>query len=379
MFCRNHSKFEVFWNFMTGLGFVSLLVLSGCGVEIVDAESDPSPVSASATSAADYELVPLSQPNEYQVRFAGNIQVHRMINSEKPNEVLLFGTQSFKGGSTYEFEIEKDRETSVLKVSIPQDLEIRDTQIPDSQTKHWKVVTNGRLFLRHGARLYTKEIPLTVEASEIVSEDAAILNFSSQDQAAPNTAGRSGGQIFIKASKITGRLHVEMRGENGGVGLKGEPWATPAAKGKDLPPVIGSCALAKKGGKGEDGKPGRQGGVGGNGGYTGDLHVQTDDLEKIVVTFAPGQGGRGGEGGEGQRGGAGGQSSHLVPMPQICTGGHFRSCSGGGAIRCPGVPGTGDLGGDGAKGNPGLSGVDGLRGRLYRLTPKGLVEIQKAH
>lgn len=184
------------------------------------------------------------------------------------------------------------------------------------------------LHLIKGSQIFLRNYSGQVIINKLISESGSIQTFSTNQKAAMDTAGRSGGRVEFKISQGQGFLTLAALGENGGDGSAG---SVPSAnlkgrKGEDGHPsefgpesmCVGvDCALffptspclkspgdGFPGGQGLKGYRGYPGQVGGNSGY---YQVSTSIKElKINVVTRAGMGGQGGVGGAGGEGGAGG-------------------------------------------------------------------------
>lgn len=156
-------------------------------------------------------------------------------------------------------------------VEIPMDKVFSRDEALASATSEIEIETSGRIFVQ-SATLSTKGRSLKMSASEIHFEHALLQNFVFEGEAAKEKAGASGGNILIRAQKISGRLMIDLRGQKGGRGPKG-------ADSRDLR------------------LPGDVGRAGMSGGASGDVTfdvVDSSDLQ-VQMTFTPGDGGQGGD------------------------------------------------------------------------------------
>lgn len=133
------------------------------------------------------------------------------------------------------------------------------------------------LYLTKNAVIVTNGFKVSFKLQNLKSEDALIQSFPLYQSAADFVEGRSGGYISIEAVHADGLLRVEMRGENGGKGKKGQnpPGIMGPAKG-----VVGNVGCA-----------------GGNSGFLF-LSISNQQNFRLLDIHEPGIGGEGGEGGD---------------------------------------------------------------------------------
>ena len=265
---------------------------------------------------------------------------------------LSAGTQSYVDakvdpGETYRYELGSLDEGaySVFKevaVTIPKDMLIKDG-VAVAQ-----ITGINRLFLTANTKLVLNGKALVIDVGEIISDNASIESFPEGQAGAPNSPGREGSSITIKAKSGRGVLNIFARGENGGVGIPGQSGGTgirgshgnngqcgyhdndegcrvtreqyqELTKGAAQGGFVGEisqqflrrfyCKVAtENGGQGLFGLPGSNGGRGAAGGSSGSVSVQIDNPTSIEIRphQSPGQGGEGGPGGSGGQGGPGG-------------------------------------------------------------------------
>lgn len=220
---------------------------------------------------------------------------------------------------------------ALLRASDLSIVESQDYQIPidyefsgevhtlvNEEASEFRIETQGRIFLRK-THLITGNRNLFLKASELISEDSVIENFSSEDRAASGEHGKNGGLISFVVKKASGDLKVVLSGQNGGHGINAP----------DL--VYHKGAQAQHGGSGqiryeagylftcdspagdgsdgvERGDQGLNGGDGGSGGSTGRLFSQIEDQSafSLKIQYRPGEGGQRGLGGQGSFGQKGG-------------------------------------------------------------------------
>lgn len=191
----------------------------------------------------------------------------------------------------------------------------------ETNSLYQQIVKYDRLVLKSGASFVTQGSNVTLEINELVSEDGTIATFKEGSVAAVGAAGRHGGKIEILVGRATGKLHVELRGENGGAGAPGKAPDSnlrgAAGYPGDKPYGVNEeggyqrfvdGTVGDVGGPGQTGYPGQSGFAGGN---SGSAVVQIAEGSNFAIEFAkfaglggaPGAGGAGGEGGDGGLGG----------------------------------------------------------------------------
>jgi len=212
------------------MSLMSLLV--GC-VEVQDEEKKSDPVIATQVSNLSYEIEALAQPHSYLVRLKGVNCSESMTRSTfrvKQMQVQLSNCQdSLIEPGAYEYEWIDQGQKKTILVQIPRDLVIDgplqlndlmpvDVNNNKNYNKYLKI--EGRLFLTYGSKIITNGESVLIEAQSVNSEGGQISTFSEQTQAAANQNGLHGGLIYLKTSKLTGNLKVQLIGQNGGNGGK---------------------------------------------------------------------------------------------------------------------------------------------------------------
>ncbi|NTB87710.1 collagen-like triple helix repeat-containing protein [Agrobacterium tumefaciens] len=193
---------------------------------------------------------------------------------------------------------------------------------------------------------------LLIEVNDLISDNGTIRSFPDPIKAATQGEGKSGGKVTIVVhNEITGRLNVQLLGQNGANGADGAKGGTggKGASGDNSASGVVDCRRGP--GRGRTGSSGLAGGTAQNGFKGGDggileirapSGVSVDDA--IVSKLSPGRGGspgKPGEGGDGGPGGDGGGSSGL----------------------CRGEGSTGETGPKGPEGQAGIAGPDGNPGQ----------------
>jgi hypothetical protein len=193
---------------------------------------------------------------------------------------------------------------------------------------------------------------LTIEVNNLSSDNGSIRDFANPQQPRQNAGGLGGGRVtLIVYGTVSGRLSVDMRGQDGAPGSNGTNGSKgpKGARGDNASSGVVDCHRgAGAGGKGGTGTAGTNGGDGYSGGNGGVLIVRSASPERARtligdVLVEGGDGGPGGVGGKGGPGGDGGDGGSPVGL-----------CSGGGPNGPPGDPGPDGISGKaGAKGSPG--------------------------
>ncbi len=197
--------------------------------------------------------------------------------------------------------------------------EIKDISFLNDEIKARNIFFKKGVFVTYGQNVF-------VEAETIYFDDTVIETFPEGKRAGIGFKGRDGGVIEFKAKKIVGKLHVILRGENGGQGLKArnlEAYEGMGRKGRDGKASRYSCSrmrgerechciLVRHGEDGGRGKRGLQGGSGFRGGDAGVFLIRAKEMSEFELSYksVAGGGGKGGFGGKGGRGGKGGKSDH---------------------------------------------------------------------
>lgn len=350
-----------------------LIGLSSCA-EFENKEkinSDPSYIySENLNDAINIEVQPTTQPERYIIYFgwpkienAKRIRIRReqILAIVSPEQTTFSHEVEHNQTLTYTFDIldstnKVERSFSKI-VIVPRDFVVREGQHSFSEDQKLQV---KRVFLSRETSLLTNGFNVEIVTEELISEKGRIETFFVNDQALNGTNGRSAGTLKITAKHAQGLMTIIMRGEHGGHGIKGTPYAQRAPDG--LPPTNGqricecrkcrtqdfllSCSCATTGADGTDGAngaKGRTGGNGGSGGDTGTLKVEIEEGSAFVLKTESfvGLGGNAGEGGDGQ------------------LGGHAPSGNGG---ACSGNPGRTGL--NGPHGDNGKKGRDGKHGQV---------------
>lgn len=312
------------------LPLISCSILTWLSVACVEVKDNSAPAGDSAPPVAAPVSTPVKvaavpvrfphddRPNSYQVLIQipeGSTVVRKSADGKAetndlsipPEQADLTDTQ-VKSGENYKYVFGRYSagqfvETQTFKVKVPLDRviegDLRLTNEPSPVT--WP--RYARVFLRK-AVITTEGKDFNLEGDLLISEDATVRTFVSQQTAAVGKNGRHGGQIKFKFQETTGRLFVELRGENGGPGLPGPAHAKAADDG---PPVrLGAGGVGGPvvicGGDFAPGKNGAQGSIGGigfPGGNSGSFTLIAKNFEGLQIhkTLEPGLGGIGGEGG----------------------------------------------------------------------------------
>jgi hypothetical protein len=221
---------------------------------------------------------------------------------------------------------------------------------PSANKNPVSVLALDTLELKNGARIVTNGTTLVIFVNRLISEDGRITAFKEDTKkaaaGAPGVAGLPGGLVSIHViDQLTGIVHVDLTGQDGGDGLPGAPGSKGQSGVKGNKAVDDGILGCKSGGgngtdggKGGPGQRGFDGGTAGRGGTFELYNVGRAPIPSASYTFiaASGKGGVGGPGGAGGLGGDQGQG-----------GDGDGSCHGGSPGRT------------GAQGDPGDKGIDG--------------------
>jgi len=208
-----------------------------------------------------------------------------------------------------------------------------------------------RLIFLRGGVLITNGASFTMNANKLYSQDAFVQTFSIIDLLGQtknngqkeNLPGKSGGTITINSLRSTGKLTVNMFGQNGndqaitpgpiksmgtpGVNAVAETYhqvsTCPESNSRRILVDMAGChathsaentpgSPATRGGDGENGRNGLAGNQGGNSGSFNLISVAENDLE-IVFEAKAGTGGAGAPGGIGGLPGPGGARAGKYP------------------------------------------------------------------
>lgn len=263
-----------------------------------------------------------------------------------------------------------------IQIKVPRDKVIDGGE----HIQSGKLTDYNRLFLKNRARISWLGETLEISAQEIISEDAVLESFSTnQKTASAGVVGKNGGNLVIRAQKLSGSLFVRGDGQNGGTGIEGAPgptgdkgttgpitflhWGSPKTAPPDAYHIRGYwfyCDPPRPpgtvGGAGGVGFPGNTGGFGGN---STRVLVEIKDVSSgdVFFTNKPGIGGLGGPGGLGGEGGEGGWSGDIdwqtnsPSMPQGADLSLFHQCNAK----------QGAKGAQGSRGTEGAKGEDGFQ------------------
>ncbi len=313
-----------------------------------------------------------ADPEKYAVHFTWpylkdnkilRIRLGTVLAEVQPKQAYFNYILDHSQTATFSFDVldgdRKQERTFRVPVVIPSDFVVRDSNYVLTNISRIEV---NRLFLDEKFPLTTMGRNLDIVTSELHPNHGVIETFPEfiknpisgaleAPTAQPHSEGASGGNITISTKKLIGRLVVNMRGQNGGIGHKGDPTpgkgnvGDPAKEGQisceddtpDCSRFPGACMVPQKYlGRCQCVKPGAPGGAGGigaigaigrkgmRGGDSGNIRVSVQeyvplegfdpslpqtDTEIVKINQIPGSGGAGGPGGDGQQGGDGGLGS----------------------------------------------------------------------
>ncbi len=377
---------------LIGFAFTVVNLLSGCDQK----GEQPKKVAPEGLFTATAEALP--EPYKYQVRLKwetdGTPQLwlldrYEVGQREKVRETIVvdgkqseFTDSEIESGKRYTYYLIAQGTFKFglkAEVKIPRDMELKgEVRNPD-------LTGVNRLYLREGTKIVTEGSNLTIDVTELNVERGTIETFPLSQKAQPNSGGRSGGTITVKAVRAHGTLQIIGHGESGGAGMDG-PNGRDGAQGPQGVPGVYElkpneqlpmyCDAAERarlkayyagkayndpsarwdlwffcsqqtgdggtGARGEDGHDGMNGGKGGDSARVL-VQIKTDSDLTVSVISEPGQGAIGGRGGNGGKGGPGGS-------PGVRDGGHLCRQAQNGA------PGS-----DALAGRPGKFGDNGTR------------------
>ncbi len=310
---------------MKSIFLIGLLALLPACVKITDADEPDSrqpPASSESQNGADSAKGSNSRPvgpqpvvqalpeaMKYKVLLpvpAGSQVIQRKLHSVEGENVptLLpivlkdgaFIDENVESGKDYDYELgvihegEMDAQAS-YSVHIPKDFVI-NSEIQLTADAAWTGI-DGRFFLTSQGVITTNGFNLWIEIDALVSDGGMIRSFRSGFQAQQGSAGRSGGSVRIQARTARGKITMEMRGQHGGLGLKGKDWVSFQDNSEQEPggPVNG-MGRGIKGGRGGDGY---------RGGNSGNFEMKISEAHSLTIyrTIETGVGGFGGPGGKG--------------------------------------------------------------------------------
>ncbi len=305
--------------------------------------------SVNSQDLANYiqvKVEPTSKPEVYAVYFSWpkieedkrvRIRLTEVLALVGPNQTTFSHEVSHDQTLTYVFDIlgsaNKVEKSYSKLVKVPLDL------VFNNQTRELSEdlkLTARRAFFLSKSPLITNGFKVELTVDELISDSGEIQTFVEGLKAGPGKAGRTAGDITIKAKSAAGKLRIINRGQSGGDGIDGAAHPLAAASGVLPGPGQekcscdrncmknssgGNCVCEKSGapgGKGADGLQGLAGGDAGAGGSTGKLLVSVIDgrefqLENLRLA---GKAGVPGKGGPGQPGGSGGVATKKI----VCAG-----------------------------------------------------------
>ncbi len=214
----------------------------------------------------------------------------------------------------------RDKKSDGAGASIKELVVENEFKLPSPRERGQKsVLQYDRIVLARGAFITTGGQDVRIEIGELVSDQGTIQTFAEGQKAEIGRDGRSGGKIELIVGRASGKLHLELRGEEGGDGANGKDpdeslRGTKGYSGANAS-YSGSFEYghtlqspAKDGGRGGPGLPGFPGGNGGRGGNTGIASIKILEAGEfdLVAQKLPGFGGAKGIGGKGGPGGFGG-------------------------------------------------------------------------
>jgi hypothetical protein len=336
----------------------------------------------------EYKLhVQLISPTNWPLRVQ-RAGAEKIETKDLPSTTTEWQEEDLRSGEQVRFDIGfvvqgRFQIAETLLFKIPLDFEFPEKLVLDENGlkslpfkiekragKSWLVLGGyERVFFPKNSETLILNQNIEIKTKFIYFDRSVIATFPEGSKALVGKDGRSGGQLRFEAEQATGQLRVELRGEDGGDGLPGDPpdhrnrgvdrpsHVAPSFTYSTLPCYDSSYCVglqttyrctspvplgmdADPGKQGHPGKPGR------HGGNSGKLDFQFRSFESLdlLVLNEVGRGGLGGEGGEGGEPGKPG----LAWRPP----GNTVDCS----AMVDGRPG--------ARGVPGFPGNPGMDGRI---------------
>lgn len=215
----------------------------------------------------------------------------------------------------------RDKNSDVASLSIKELIVESEFKLPMPKERGQKSIFQyDRIVLGRGSFITTGGQDVRLEIGELVSDQGTIQTFAEGQKAEIARDGRSGGKIELVVGRASGKLHLELRGEDGGNGVngkdpdeslrgtKGYPGANAIYSGSYDTGGHNLQSPAQNGGRGGPGLPGFPGGNGGRGGNSGSASIKILEASEfdLSVQKIPGLGGVNGVGGKGGPGGFGG-------------------------------------------------------------------------
>jgi hypothetical protein len=301
---------------MKSVFLIALLALFPACVKISDENSSsPAQVAQFQPEAGASKAQPiypqaaveaLTEPYKYKVLFpvpTGAQVVQRSLRSGDSDPILLpivlkdgvFTDESPVSGRDYVYELGsiEDGNFQVLvsyTAHVPKDSVI-ESSIELSADTVWNQF-DGRVFLTPQASITTNGFSFSIETGSLISDLGTIRSYRAGSMAPQGNPGRTGGSVRILARTASGKLTMEMRGQNGGLGMPGKDWEK-FGDGQQAPggPVNGMAP----------GEIGKRGGDGYRGGNSGNFEIKLKDAHSLTIfrTIETGIGGFGGPGGKG--------------------------------------------------------------------------------
>lgn len=342
------SKYKVGFGISVTVGLA--MGLYACAYDPVWNEETASPTVNKANFGSEFGAVveELPQPNAYQVRLGwpheDSVDHYTLAREDLksgetaqlmtlPPDTTEYIDKSVKPGISYRYHLGSQRNDGFaerkIEAPVPIDFVVSGAQIVNEVGPEF-----NRLWILENSTILTQGNDLKIEVAKIVAGDNAAIDTAPPGAwAAPNTAGKSGGSVDMRARTATGRLKIFATGQGGGQGTAGAAGG-PGGKGpKGAPgttrreysdvcerhcPSHTVCDRAPGGGgQGGQGIAGGRGGTGLPGGDSAKVLVVVDaphDFE-VIPTVSVGPGGVGGVGGSGGEGGPGGDPGDC---PSVC-------------------------------------------------------------
>jgi hypothetical protein len=294
---------------------IILLALLPACVKISDenssspAQTSQSPLEGGSKAEKTYPqaaVEALNEPFKYKVHLpvpAGAQVVQRSLRSAEGHPVLLpimiqegvIMDDSVVSGQDYVYELGSIENGSFqvlvnYTAHIPKDF-VLDSSLELSTDTIWSQY-DGRIYFTSQALITTNGHSFLIETGSLISDLGTIRSHPAGSAALQGSQGLTGGSARIQARTASGKLTIEMRGQNGGLGPPGKDWERfgdgPQAPGG---PINGMA----------QGEVGKRGGDGYRGGNSGNFEIKLKEAHSLTIfrTIETGTGGLGGKGGKG--------------------------------------------------------------------------------
>jgi hypothetical protein len=360
----------------------------------------PSEESGSNKPSISFKIEDGEKPHQYFLKIGWKPQFKKIIIEDNlnKNQRIFENSDDEILSTTIELKDDTFFKLSLLSIDglYPQVIGEIEGKSPtdyviesNQELKQSAQIDVERFFILNSSKLKTNGFDLIIRAKKIFAMNAEIFTFDplplSKVGFAPNgidgANGKSGGMIDISSQMAIGAMVINLRGQTGGDGQFGEPYASRSSQGLGgepgaysfrevdtgrkigvtedtlipLPEKQYYCSTNPKNGhRGDRGLAGHRGGNAGSGGSSGFLNLNIDEQSSFQVKLnrEVGFAGKIGEGGPGQLGGLGGPAGVFVnPIIKFSFEVITNYCQ---------KASDGDFGENGPQGSNGYPGSDGL-------------------